>query len=94
MYYFAGATWSEKKYRDGMTGSADEFIFSHDETFRNSIEKSYWILQNLGKSGEVSPKQIREFRKRMAEEIDPINLAGLCNPAKNNMYPYLTESGG
>ena len=29
-----------------------------------------------------------EYERQVARDIAPYNTAGLCNPTKNNMYPY------
>jgi FADH2 O2-dependent halogenase len=81
MYYFAGAIHSEERRRAGMAGERDEFLFSHDMSFRAAFARGYERLLRAGIA-------VNEFERQVARDIAPINTTGLCEPAKNNMYPY------
>ena len=73
MLYFAGADFSERKRRDNVeTG----FLNSHDEAYKAKV--AYWYGQAV--AGNPIPN--------LASEIEPWNLAGLCDPMKKNMYDY------
>ena len=73
MLYFAGADFSERKRRENVeTG----FLNSHDEAYKAKV--AYWYRQAI--AGGPVPN--------LASEIEPWNLAGLCDPMKKNMYDY------
>jgi FADH2 O2-dependent halogenase len=87
MYYFAGAIHSEERRRDGLAGEADEFLFSHHAPFREAFERGYERLLELTRT--AGPREGIELAQQVAREIAPYNTAGLCDPGKNNMYPYV-----
>jgi hypothetical protein len=39
--------------------------------------------------GPSTAAQGEDFRAFVAREIEPYNVAGLCDPNRRNMYPYL-----
>jgi FADH2 O2-dependent halogenase len=84
MYYFAGAIHSEERRRAGFAGERDEFLFSHDSRFREAFGRGYERLLNAVRLD--SP--VAEYERQVARDVAPINTAGLCDPAKKNMYPY------
>jgi hypothetical protein len=86
MYYFAGAIRSEERRRQGLAGERDEFLFSHHPEFRAAFERGYDQLLELT---AAPPSAAAEFEQRVAHDIAPYNLAGLCDPGKKNMYPYI-----
>ena len=73
MLYFAGADFSERNRRDGIDVG---FMNSNDQNFKQII--SHWSAQAM--KGHPIPN--------LADEIEPWNLAGLCDPSKQNMYDY------
>jgi FADH2 O2-dependent halogenase len=85
MYYFAGAIYSEERRRDGVAGEREEFLFSHHPPFREAFVSGY---QRLLEAAGAGPSAAREYERRVARDIAPYNTAGLCDPSKNNMYPY------
>jgi FADH2 O2-dependent halogenase len=88
MYYFAGAIHSEGRRRQGAAGASEEFLFSHDPAFRAAVYRRYECLLELAR-GDVSEGDAAEFQRRVAEDIAPYNVAGLCDPGKRNMYPFV-----
>jgi FADH2 O2-dependent halogenase len=87
MYYFAGAIHSEERRRQGIVGEHDEFLFSHHRPFREAFERGYEQLLEL--TAAVPAVSTREaFQRHVKEDIAPYNTTGLCDSAKNNMYPY------
>ena len=79
MYYFAGAIHSEERRQQGLAGERDEFLFSHDPAFRAAFERGHEQLLKL---------PVGEYERQVRNDIAPHNSAGLCDPAKHNMYPY------
>ncbi|MFL5341163.1 MAG: NAD(P)/FAD-dependent oxidoreductase [Gemmataceae bacterium] len=84
MYYFAGAIRSEEDRRQGRATERDEFLFSHQPEFRAAFERGYRRLLELADGGPAA-----EFEQQVAADIAPYNTAGLCDPARRNMYPYI-----
>jgi tetracycline 7-halogenase / FADH2 O2-dependent halogenase len=86
MYYFAGAIYSEERRRAGKAGERDEFLFSHHPPFRDAFARGYdRLLESSSHSSSMSPV---EYERQVAKDISSYNTAGLCDPAKNRMFPY------
>jgi FADH2 O2-dependent halogenase len=86
MYYFAGAIYSEERRRAGLAGERDEFLFSHRAPFREAFTRGYErLLEATATGGAVT---VQEYERQVARDIAPYNTAGLCDPAKKNLYPY------
>jgi FADH2 O2-dependent halogenase len=80
MYYFAGAIHTEERRQKGLAEERDEFLFSHHPPFREAFLRGYERL--------LAAPPAAEYERQVARDIAPYNTAGLCDPAKNNMYPY------
>jgi FADH2 O2-dependent halogenase len=87
MYYFAGAIFSEEQRRAGKASPTDEFLYSHNPGFRAAFDNGYERLITLCK-GPTSGAGANEYLMQVRQGIAPYNTAGLCDPAKKNMYPY------
>jgi FADH2 O2-dependent halogenase len=87
MYYFAGAIHSEERRQQGLAGERDEFLFSHHQGFRSAFERGYERLVELT-AVPSSAAQRCAYEWQVSRDIAPFNTAGLCDPAKKNMYPY------
>ncbi len=87
MYYFAGAIHSEGRRRRGEAGPGDEFLFSHDPEFRSALWRAHTDLVRLCRAPDGRGEA--EFRRQTAKDIAGFNPAGLCDPAKYNLYPFV-----
>jgi FADH2 O2-dependent halogenase len=88
MYYFTGAIAAEHRRRgDGAAGD-EEILSSHISDFRQRVEGAYLELARLAQSGRPSADEIRAFERRVARDIAPWNVAGLCDPVRKNLYPF------
>jgi FADH2 O2-dependent halogenase len=74
MLYFAGADFTERQRRVGNTAG---FLNSGDPKFCAMVDSFY----NQVIDGTIKPSDI-------SKAIEPWNLVGLCDPAKQNMYDY------
>mgnify|MGYP001794119792 CR=1 FL=1 len=92
MYYFTGAIWHEERILKGLAKPDDEFLFSHDADFNSTLSKVNSDLQRSVDKTLLSSLGAEEFSRRVAVDIAPWNVAGLCDPKKQNMYHY--EAGG
>ena len=88
MYYFTGAIAAEHRRRDGVTNADEEILSSHIPAFREALISSYAELLRIARAGGPTERDVREFEKKVAADIAPWNIAGLCDPAKMNLYPY------
>jgi FADH2 O2-dependent halogenase len=80
MPYFAAAIYSEDRFRKGLRAGGDCFLLAHDDGFRAAAAA---IGNPHGPSGTELADQVRRA-------IQPFNLAGLADPAKRNMYPFIS----
>jgi FADH2 O2-dependent halogenase len=74
MLYFAGADFTERQRRVGKTAG---FLNSSDPQFCAMVDDFYTQVLD----GTMKPSDI-------SKAIEPWNLVGLCDPAKQNMYDY------
>lgn len=74
MLYFAGADFTERQRR---AGKSTGFLNSENQVFCDIIQHFY----RHALTGTLVPSDV-------AEAITPWNFAGLCDPAKQNMYDY------
>jgi FADH2 O2-dependent halogenase len=89
MSYFAGAIFSEVCRRQGKSGLHDDFLLADQPDYRGRLERTVAELRRRLAVGPSTAKQAEEFQAFVAREIEPYNLAGLCDPSRRNMYPYL-----
>ena len=76
MFYFAGASFSEMARRLGVQPDEARFLCAHNETFRRDTERL---------SPALAP-QDDDYAADVARAIEPLNIAGLCEPGKRNWY--------
>ena len=50
---------------------------------------AYTTVLELTKKLPISKEAISAFNDRVAADIAPYNLAGLCDHDKHNMYPFV-----
>jgi tetracycline 7-halogenase / FADH2 O2-dependent halogenase len=81
MFYFAAATMSEHARRTGTHRPDHAFLLAHDNEFVARVQDCYSRVAQ----GVTDPAT---FRDHVAELLAPYNIAGLCDPAKRNMYPF------
>jgi len=74
MLYFSGADFTERRRREGDPAC---FLNSGDKDFCSMVDSYYQQMVD----GTIKVSSI-------AEAIEPWNMAGLCDPSKQNMYDY------
>jgi len=89
MFYFAGATFSESNRRHGRHRPEHGFLLAHDQHFRSALTQAGDALRRLDDRPTLTDAEITGFEDYVGELIQPFNLAGLCDPARHNMYPFL-----
>ena len=80
MDYFAAAIHCEKRRRAGAVGCEGGFLFAESPQFRATVRRHHATLRIA---------RTEELQQRVARDLAPINVAGLCDPAKRNMYPFV-----
>lgn len=89
MFYFAAATVSESRRRKRPAGPHGAFLLADDAEYRAALDRLYRRLLELTPRGATpSPDAAAAFCHEVALAIRPWNIAGLCDPAKRNMYPF------
>jgi FADH2 O2-dependent halogenase len=79
MDYFAAAIHCEHRRRAGTAGPESGFLFADSAAFRASVRRHHALL------GRASAN---ELQRVVACDLAPINVTGLCDPGKRNMYPF------
>ena len=77
MFYFAAASFGEMSRRLGVQSDTARFLASDRTAFAQAL------VRLSPQSRESDPSYVAE----VADAIDPINIAGLCDPGKRNWYP-------
>jgi FADH2 O2-dependent halogenase len=80
MDYFAAAIHCEKRRRAGAVGCDGGFLFAENPKFRAMVRRHHALL---------SAARSDDLQRQVALDLAPINVAGLCDPAKRNMYPFV-----
>ena len=81
MFYFAAASFSEMARRLGVNSRAARFLGGDRPAFAESLAR-------------LSPQLHAPdpgYASAVARSIEPLNIAGLCDPAKRNWYPVDTR---
>ena len=91
MYYFIGAIYSEAKRRNNQNYRNDEFIYSQGPALRDSLFINYKTIKHYSENrNNINKDKCASLVKSIRKEIAPYNLAGLCDPGKRNMYPFIS----
>ncbi len=87
MLYFAAATVSELRRRADEAKIEDGFLLADRAEFREIVG---WAHEQLERFSSKQPHQtaLDGFQAELARRLEPFNLVGLCDPAKQNMYAY------
>jgi FADH2 O2-dependent halogenase len=88
MHYFAAATCSEQMRRERPGDVARGFLLNHDTAFVDCVHRAHVRVSTLSRQRAWTPADVRAFEEEVAASLSPYNLAGLCDPARKNMYPY------
>lgn len=89
MFYFAAATVSEHARRKHRRQTASAFLLSGDPEFRQALRLASGQLQQVLQAGPTSRSDEEAYGRFVAGLLQPYNIAGLCDPARQNMYPFL-----
>jgi FADH2 O2-dependent halogenase len=84
MLYFVAAIYCEERERTRQAGPDDAFLLADHEAFRAIADRVF--------RGAVGARvgDAERFAAEVGELVAPYNLGGLCDPARHNMYPFVT----
>ncbi len=83
MLYFIAAHYGEERERAGRAGPDDAFLLADDAAYR---EIAAAVCREAPR---VSAAEASHFAAGVGEALAPYNLAGLCDPRRGNLYPFL-----
>lgn len=82
MFYFTAATWSESEHRAGRAAQGSAFLGADQPELKSALIRAIAEIDNPTLTTD-------EFVSRVHVSLTPFNRAGLCDPAKQNMYPFI-----
>lgn len=81
MFYFATSIWSEEERRAGRAVRGSAFLSADHPDLRAALKAAH--------AGVLNPNlSTRELTEQIRTAIVPFNRVGLCDPVKQNLYPY------
>lgn len=87
MLYFTAAIWSEHLRHSGGWDRDYGFLLANHPDYAAIVQRFHQRLRDV-QGGAATPAQQAELVAQLREDIAPYNLAGLLDPAKQNLYPY------
>ena len=81
MFYFAAASYSEMQRRLAPERTSGGFLRAADEDYASAMRDLSPSVRDPG----------TDFFRRVSDATEPINIAGLCDPARRNWYPVDLE---
>ena len=84
--YLAAASYAESARRLGRPELAPGFLLHARPGFGEQLQRCLTATQ-----GVINPKTRSELLAKIPLLIEPINVAGLANPARRNWYPARAE---
>src|SRR5262249_30282531 len=86
LLYFAAASFSESARRLGKEHLADSFLLCRHPEFSAQLRE---FCDSAHRS--LSASETVELSRRISEAIEPFDVAGLNDPARDPWYPALTR---
>jgi len=89
MLYFLAATYSEHRCRHGAGTFEKEglFLLADDQEFTGLVNHFYGPVATR-RADDTYNESGCSFRDELRAVTADYNVAGLCDPAKKNMYPF------
>lgn len=85
MFYFAAASYAEMARRLDSKLAPRRFLAADHEGFALGMRRCEAV------ASAPSPPDAAAYARLVAEAIDPLNIAGMCDPARRNRYPVLLD---
>ncbi len=83
MVYFIAAIYCEERERRGAAGPDAAFLLADDAAYRATA------TELCRAAPAVRPADAGRFAAEVARRLRPYNVTGLCDPARENFYPFL-----
>jgi FADH2 O2-dependent halogenase len=83
MLYFVAAIYGEERERAGRAGPDEAFLLADEPAYREAAAAV------CREAPRVTAAEAGRFAARVGEALVPYNLAGLCDPRRRNLYPFL-----
>jgi tetracycline 7-halogenase / FADH2 O2-dependent halogenase len=83
MLYFVAAIYCEERERAGQAGPDDAFLLADDPVYRDLAAAV------CRQAAAVPAAAAAEFAAGLRRALGPYNLAGLCDPVRRNLYPFV-----
>jgi hypothetical protein len=64
-------------------------LFSHHPELRQAVGRSYETILRLANVEKLPVGAAETLQRRVADDIAPFNSAGLCDPGRKNIYPFV-----
>jgi len=87
MVYFVAAIYCEEREHAGRAGPDDAFLLADDPTYREIAASVF------RQAATVAPADSDRFAVSVRRALQAYNLAGLCDPERRNMYPFVNLCG-
>jgi FADH2 O2-dependent halogenase len=84
MLYFAAAIYCEERERAGRAAPDAAFLLADDADYRALAAAV------CREAPGVTAGDADRFAARVRRAIEPYNLAGLCDPGRRNLYPFVS----
>jgi FADH2 O2-dependent halogenase len=82
MLYFIAAIYCEQRERAGAAGPDAAFLLADDRQYRD-------LAFAIARSAPTVPRhQAGQFAEKAARDLAKYIRAGLCDPARRNLYPF------
>jgi FADH2 O2-dependent halogenase len=86
MLYFAVAGTYEHRFREGRIQPEHAFLCADEDRLHDIVDR---VVQRLQRDMQLPPEErgdAAEYDRWIAEQIEPYNRDGLCDPAQHNLY--------
>ena len=83
MFYFAAASFSEMARRLGQGHLIRRFLAADQSEFAEGLRTCAHLLQSTTSDSTLD---LETFESKVCGAVEPINIAGLCDPMKKNWY--------
>lgn len=85
--YLASVSFAEVCYRLGDRARAHGFLACRDERYVRELAGIEEDAARLAKADEAAPAEWAAFHERVARGVEPLNVAGFCDPERRGWYP-------
>jgi tetracycline 7-halogenase / FADH2 O2-dependent halogenase len=89
--YFAAASFTEAARRLSREAALTAFLRADDPVFGPALRDCCGTVLRAAASGGPAPGEREELLRKIARAIEPLDIAGLCDPNRRNWHPVLAN---